>query len=449
MKLDRKTKKQQRENRDYWEKRFVQEQDELFDKSRDEIIKRIAGHYTGALQKIKGDMLEVMDKVAAGDHNMNELYKFNRYADLQRNVNRNLKALGQAEVDIMERSFKKFHERADKAAQAYLKNTGTVKGSFSLVNGKAVEEAVNGVWCSDGQRWSSRIWKNKALLQQSLERGLVDCVTRGSRKEDLAKELMDRMGVAYHEADRVVRTELARIQNMADVRRYEESGVKKVKTVACDDARTCPICRKKDGKITEVDEALPGVAFLFHPNCRCLVVPVVDVPDYTEEDQERLARAEAERLERNAKERAIRGHISGQSYKINEKLRNGKPLTSDEKEYIKDLDEALAEMENYHGDLNRSLWFPNEKAKAKFLEDYAINEPIKYLEYISATKGSVYNPAGQVQIFIEDAKNGKDISKHNKAEQEILYQRGSAFVVRKIVEKDNKAWILLEEITNG
>jgi len=449
MKLDRKAKRQQKRNRAYWQERFIETQDGLFDKSREETDKRIAKHYTRALRKIKADMLEIMVKVAAGDYNMNELYKFNCYADLQKNINKNLKALGQAEVDIMEQAFKDFHKQADRATQAYLKDLGTVKGSFSPVNAKAVKEAVNSVWCADGQRWSSRIWKNKAILQQSLERGLVDCVTRGSKKEELTKELMDRMGVAYHEADRIVRTELARIQNVADVERYKESGVEQVKTIACNDARTCPICRKKDGEITDIDRALPGVAFLFHPNCRRLVVPVIDESNYTAEERERLAQAEVERLQRNSREYAVKRHVSGDAYKVNEKLRKGKPLTSDEKEYIKDLDKALEDMDNYHGDLNRSLWFPDEKTRDKFLEDYAVGNDIRYQEYLSTTKGSLYNPAGQVQIFIQDARNGKDISEYNKAEQEILYRRGSMFVVKAIKEKHGKTWILLEEITNG
>ena len=445
MKLDRKAKKKQRENRAYWQKHLTTVQDELFDKSRDEIIKRIAEHYTSALQKIKADMLEVMGKVSTGDFPMNELYKFNRYAELQQNINKHLKALGRAEIDIMGHAFKSFYKMADKATQSYLKDTGAVKGSFSLVNDKAVEKAVNDIWCSDKQRWSSRIWKNKAILQQTLERGLVDCVARGTSRETLVKEIMERMGAAYYEADRIVRTELAQIQNAAAVNRYKESGTKKVETVACKDARTCPICKKKDGKITDVDKALPGVAYLFHPNCRCLVVPVVEVPKYTAEDRERLAQAQVDRLT----ERAIKQHVSGKAYKVNEKLRKDMELTSEEKEYIKDLDRALEGMENYHGDLGRSVWFPSDQAKKKFMERYVIDEVIEYQEYLSTTKGSMYNPDGQVQIFIENAKQGKDISGYNEAEQEVLYPRGSKFIVRNIVEKDEKVWILLEEVNHG
>lgn len=445
MKLDRKAKSQQRKNRAYWQRHIKTIQDGLFDKSRDEIVARIAEHYTSALRKIKGDMLEVMEKVSSGDFNMNELYKFNRYAGLQQNINKHLKALGQAEVNIMTKEFKTFYKQADKATQSYLKDTGAVKGSFSLVNDKAVEKAVNDIWCSDRQRWSSRIWKNKALLQHILERGLVDCVARGTSRETLVKEIMDRMGAAYYEADRIVRTELAQIQNTAAVNRYKESGTKKVETVACKDARTCKICKKKNGKITDIDKAVAGVAFLFHPNCRCLVVPVVEVPEYTAEDRERLAQDEVDRLS----ERAIKQHVSGNAYKINEKLRKDMELTSEEKEYIKDLGRALEGMENYHGDLGRSVWFPSDQAKEDFLKSYAVGEEIEYKEYLSTTKGSIYNPVGQVQIFIQDTKQGKDISEYNKAEQEVLYQRGGKFLVKRIVEKDEKIWILMEEVNHG
>lgn len=148
------------------------------------------------------------------------------------------------------------------------------------------------------------------------------------------------MGAAYYEADRIVRTELAQIQNAAAVNRYKESGTKKVETVACKDARTCPICKKKDGKITDIEKALPGVAYLFHPNCRCLVVPVVEVPKYTAEDRERLAQAEVDRL-------MIRGIKLGSGH-------SDKPEYGSKREPLGKINPEMREQAaDYYGDLIR------------------------------------------------------------------------------------------------
>ena len=58
----------------------------------------------------------------------------------------------------------------------------------------------------------------------------------------------------------------------------------------------------------------------------------------------------------------------------------------------------------------------------------------------------MYNPEGQVQIFIQDAEKGKDISAINEKEQEVLYKRNSEFEVVNMVKNQGKYYILLGEI---
>jgi hypothetical protein len=43
----------------------------------------------------------------------------------------------------------------------------------------------------------------------ALEKGLVDCVTRGVSKDELVKTLMETFNVGYRKADRIARTELS------------------------------------------------------------------------------------------------------------------------------------------------------------------------------------------------------------------------------------------------
>lgn len=305
MKINRTAKSQQKQNRNYWKDRIVTAQDNLFDKTQAEISARVGEHYQKALATIRADMTDILMKVASGDYNMNELYKFDRYAKLQAKMNEALKSLGQSEIEIMDKLFKDFYKNADSLTCEALKGDDGVGASFSVMNSKAVENAVGQIWCADGQKWSSRIWKNKALLQSKLERGLVDCIARGGKADDLKRNLMDTFNSSFSEADRIVRTELAQLQNSAAVERYKEAGVKEVKTIACKDSRTCKICQKKDGKKHPIDKALPGIAYLFHPNCRCQVVPAMDISNWTAEDMERIAQAEVDRLEKFNRAKAV------------------------------------------------------------------------------------------------------------------------------------------------
>ena len=70
---------------------------------------------------------------------------------------------------------------------------------------------------------------------------------------------------------------------------------------------------------------------------------------------------------------------------------------------------------------------------------------IRYKQYISTTKGAIYNPDAPIQIIILYATTGRDISSYNFAEKEVLYERGAAFTVIDVSEKSGTIYITLEE----
>lgn len=128
-----------------------------------------------------------------------------------------------------------------------------------------------------------------------------------------------------------------------------------------------------------------------------------------------------ENIVTDADTKAIYDYMGSKSYIINEKLRDGMELSVDDKNFIKELDTALDKMPAYKGNLQRSLYFKTQEDVEEFLKSYSPDGIIKYKEYLSTTKGESYNPDGQVQIFIQDALNGKDISVLNPKEQEVVY----------------------------
>ena len=110
-----------------------------------------------------------------------------------------------------------------------------------------------------------------------MEKGLIDCVSRGTSKDELVKTLMADFDIGFRSADRIARTELSYIQNQATLDKYNEAGVKKYEILAAHDARTCDICSEMNGKIFELSKAQAGVNMPpFHPNCRCAVLGVID-----------------------------------------------------------------------------------------------------------------------------------------------------------------------------
>ena len=108
--------------------------------------------------------------------------------------------------------------------------------------------------------------------------------------------------------------------------------------------------------------------------------------------------------------KAIYDYMSAKSYVVNEKLRTGVLLTEEESEFIANLDAALDKMPTYEGNLHRSLMFYSSEDIKEFMNRHTVGNKVTYDEYISTTKGEIYNPEGQLQIYIHDAKKGKDIS---------------------------------------
>ena len=58
----------------------------------------------------------------------------------------------------------------------------------------------------------------------------------------------------------------------------------------------------------------------------------------------------------------------------------------------------------------------------------------------------MYNDEAQVQIYIQDAKKGKDLGKLNDMENEVLYPYMTKFKVINKIKEDGRFYILLEEL---
>ena len=351
--------------------------------------------------------------------------------------------------------------------------------SFSVMSTSRVNEILRQNW--SGEHYSKRIWDNVDKLADTLKEEVLVGFMTGRSVGKTANAIQERMGCGSMEARRIARTETNYVANQAELDSYRECGVDRYRFIATLDSRTSEICQRLDGKVFPVNKAKAGGNLPpMHPNCRSTTVAVFE--DEIEEGLMRRARdpltGETElvpadmtyeqwkkkfvnpaenvakskengiielELTDNAK-RAIQRYMSAKSYEINEILRTKAALTPENQKFVDELDSALEKLPAYEGDLKRSLYFYSEQEIATFMEKYPVGSRITYNEYISATKGNVYNPDGQVQIYIRNAKHGKDISDFNKAEDEILYQRGSAFKVVEIIREKDKYFICLEEI---
>ncbi|MBY2476346.1 minor capsid protein [Clostridioides difficile] len=336
--------------------------------------------------------------------------------------------------------------------------------SLMALDANRVNKIISKPWTSDGLNFSERIWgKHRPALINELHTKLTQSIIRGENPKVLVNEFSKKFNVSKSQARNLIMTESAFFASASRKDCFNNLDVEKYEIIATLDLKTSNICRELDGKVFDMKDYQVGItAPPFHPRCRTTTAPW-----FEDEEGYRTARGEDGKtyyvpssmkykewyekyINKNIKlsdneQLAINKYISSDSYKINEKLRRGLSLTSEDKNFISDLDSALDKMPNYKGNVNRSLYFFNEKEKIDFLNKHQIGKEIVYNEYISTSSKGEYNPSGQVELNIIST-NGKDIRKYNPQEAEILFKRNSKFITTDNFEYDGKHYITMKEV---
>ena len=125
-----------------------------------------------------------------------------------------------------------------------------------------------------GATFSERIWGNNGALKADLDRLLVRSITQGRNPRELARELRNLFDSTKYEAERLMRTETARMQIEVQKKSYLENDVEEFEFVA--EPSACGLCRPLDGKTFKVSKMESGLnAAPMHPNCRCSTVPAI------------------------------------------------------------------------------------------------------------------------------------------------------------------------------
>ena len=285
---------------DYWKKRMLAAQKEYSDKSIDSINEQLKKYYKKAMTSTINDFEAVYDKVLntveeGKPVTTADLYKLDKYYQMQAQLNKRLQKLGDKQCNIMSKEFEAEYkhiynalsiDKNETAIQAMISDA-----AFTQIDEKAAEKAAQEIWCSDGKSWSDRVWDNVNDLQQTLNDNLIDCIIAGKKSTELKKSLMERFSVSYHRAETLTRTEIAHIETQAAQDRYKSYGIQQVEILADTDSRTCDICARLDHKKLSINDDMP---IPVHPNCRCCIIPVVDKEnkenrfDLSKQDKEKL-----------------------------------------------------------------------------------------------------------------------------------------------------------------
>lgn len=256
----------------YWQDREYKAQAALTNKNIKEVEKQLAKYYATSAYNLRGQFLITYNHLLSSIEKGHEptpadLYKLNKYWELQGEIQHELRKLGDKETILFQKNFMKQWEEIYQfwAAKDDL--------HYSKMDYQAAELMINSVWCADKKTWSDRIWANTSKLQEALNDELINCVLTGKSPRQLREQLQTQFDVSFGRADALVRTEMAHIQTKATEQRYIDAGIKYVQVWADKDERQCDVCGKLHKEVLVLGkDKIPIPA---HTNCRCCIVPIV------------------------------------------------------------------------------------------------------------------------------------------------------------------------------
>ena len=152
-------------------------------------------------------------------------------------------------------------------------------------NAAKAHAIVNGSFHSG--TFSDRIWQYQDLIREDLGRLLQTALIQGKNPRAVASELRKYWfgndpktgGGATYCMERLMRTELARVQTEAQKQSFVRNGFGKYTFIV--NGGCCPVCEALSGKHFPVAKMMPGEnAPPMHPNCRCSVAAYEDSDEY-------------------------------------------------------------------------------------------------------------------------------------------------------------------------
>lgn len=398
---------------------------EIYANMMDEINKEINGFYTKYATKEGITMAEAKKRVskldiAAYERKAKKYVETKDFSDraneemriynLTMKVNRLelLKAnIGLEMVSGFDEMQKYFDKKlTDRTLKEFQRQAG-ILGKSVLKNEKYAHAIVNASF--KNATYSDRIWMYQGMLKAELEGLLASGLIRGQNPKKLAKHLEKRFGVSAYNAQRLMTTELARVQTEAQKQSFIRNGFDEYVYVACTKGDVCPICKGLDDKHFKVDDMMPGEnAPPMHPNCHCSTAAYMDNEAYEEwinSYQEHGLNFEDWKASRESEE-------SKKKYKYADTVVKKSLLTSSE--YRKKFNQVSG-----NSKVNRRAWniskdMLNHRSGTRFEDlafinvvngQYAVNK-----DYDVESKAKMNKPMKQL---LEESESGTVIAIHN------------------------------------
>lgn len=163
-----------------------------------------------------------------------------------------------------------------------LRRQASILGDTIRDNARLAHSIVNASF--HNATFSQRIWQYHDLMKADLAKLLQTGLIQGKNPRVLAREIKkyvlgDAKGGAKYNAERLMRSELARVQTDAQQKSFERMDFDEYTFHA--NSGCCDECQALDGKHFKVKDMMPGKnAPPIHPFCRCSTSAYEDSDEY-------------------------------------------------------------------------------------------------------------------------------------------------------------------------
>ncbi len=155
-----------------------------------------------------------------------------------------------------------------------------ILGDSVIGNQRYAKQIVNASFWN--ATYSERIWgNNMPRLRSSIETQLRNGIIQGIHSTELARNLRKSFDVSIRDSERLMITEVRRIQTEIQKDSFDRNGFKEYRFISAGDGRVCPECERLHGQHFKVSEMQPGEnAPPMHPVCRCSTAAWMDGEKY-------------------------------------------------------------------------------------------------------------------------------------------------------------------------
>lgn len=128
-------------------------------------------------------------------------------------------------------------------------------------------------------------WSIPDATRTMIQSTVSDAIERGASNDELAKDIADSVAFSPERSKTIARTETAMADTQGNIAGWKASGVVAGKEWQAS-ANCCDECQEMDGEIVGIDDDFPEGDVPLHPNCECVILPVLpeDMPDASDDD---------------------------------------------------------------------------------------------------------------------------------------------------------------------